>query len=176
MRINIMRKLFIPLAKLLGIFLIIRPVSYLVFDIVYLPLLIFFPGREKTWPTVLLSCAFYLVGLFMALILIFKTDRIADIVGLPNDNDDLFGIDFSAIIRIGMLLIGVGTIIYMAPTFIGSIVGYFSLRYNAIIGYNYQVLEKIASSMLQTIFGIGLVLLSYPLAQFFNQQETKRIN
>lgn len=170
-----MRKLFIPLAKLLGLFLIIRPASYLAYDIVYLPLLMFFPGRENAWPTILLSCVFYLVGLFLALILIFKTEKIADIVGLPDDNDDLFGIDFSTILRIGMILIGLGTIIYVAPTFIGSIVGYFNLKYNTIIGYNYQVLEKIAASMLQTVFGIGLVLLSYPLAQFFNQKETKRI-
>jgi hypothetical protein len=169
-----MRKLFIPLAKLLGIFLIIRPASYLVFDIVYLPLLMFFPGRENAWPTVLLSCAFYLVGLFMALILIFKTNKIADIVGLPNDNEELIGIDFHTILRIGMILIGVGTTIYVAPTFIGSIVGYFSLRYNAIIGYNYQVLEKIASSMLQAIFGIGLVFMSNQISQFFSQQETKK--
>jgi len=168
-----MRKLFIPLAKLLGLFVIIRPASYLVFDIVYLPLSMFI-GRQNAWPTILLSCAFYLVGLFLALILIFKTEKIADIVGLPDDNEELTGIDFSTILRIGMILIGLGTTIYTAPTFIGSIVSYF--RYNAIIGYNYQVLEQIAASMLQTIFGIGLVLLSYPLAQFFNHQETKRIS
>ncbi len=171
-----MRKLFIPLAKLLGLFLIIRPASYLVFDIVYLPLLMFFPGRKNAWPMILLSCVFYFVGLFLALILIFKTEKIADIVGLPNYNDELIGIDFSTILRIGMILIGIGTIIYAAPTFIGSIVSCFNLRYNVTIGYNYQVLEKIASSMLQAIFGIGLVFLSYPIAQYFIQQETKRIN
>ena len=165
-----MRKLFIPLAKLLGIFLIIRPASYLVFDIVYLPLLMFFPGRENSWPTILLSCAFNFVGLLLALILIFKTEKIADIVGLSDDNDELIGIDFSTILRIGMILIGIGTIIFAAPTFIGSIVSYINLRYNVMLRYNHQVLEKIASSMLQAIFGIGLVFMSNQISQFFSRR------
>ncbi|MBN2181202.1 MAG: hypothetical protein JW715_04750 [Sedimentisphaerales bacterium] len=164
-----MRKLFIPLAKLLGIFMLIRPVSYLAYSF-YIVFLSFFHEEEYVWSVFLVSSVLHTFSLFLALILIFKTEKVTDILRLPEDNTNLVGFDRYTILRIGLILIGFGTIIYAIPILIRSVIAHVMYRNITSSIIHYQELEEISSSMVRTLLGTCLVFLSKPIARFFDKQ------
>ena len=164
-----MRKLFIPLAKLLGIFMIIRPLSHLI-NMSFFAILSFFTEQESARSAFLYAFILNVVSLFLALVLLFKTETVADILRLPDDNTNLVGINRYTILRIGLILIGFWTITYAIPILISSAVAYFKFNYITPLRYNYGEQEKILSSILRTILGICLVFLSKQIARFFEKQ------
>ena len=116
-----MRTLFIPFAKLLGVYIILRSLFY----IGYMLYFVFFyaTSEQQAYQSMLIfQCLMYAIGLLLALILIFKTEKIADILKIPHDNTDSVVIDSDSVLRIGIILIGVATIIYALPTLINSVV------------------------------------------------------
>jgi len=163
-----MRTLFIPFAKLLGVYAIFRPLFY----IGYLLYVVSFGtiSRQEAFHSMLiLQCFIHAAGLLLALILIFKTEKIADILKIPHDSTDSVVIDSDSILRIGLVLIGVATIIYALPTLISSAV--FILQVEDTIPRVYQ--GRLWSSILQTVFGSFLMLQAHRVAQFLNKQKSK---
>ncbi len=168
-----MRNLFIPLAKLLGIYLLYRPLTYLA-SIVYYFFSSFSSEQQSILSGILYTFIFQILSLLLALILLFKTEKLADFLRLPDDDINLVGIDRYTILRTGLILIGIGTIIYAIPVIIGSAVTYFNYKDVAPMSLYYQELEKMVSSILQAILGIFLVFKSIPIARFFEKQTQVR--
>jgi len=167
-----MRKLFIPLAKLLGIYLFYRPLTYMAYLVYYL-FLDFSSGQHSIWSGILYTVFSQILTLLMALILLFKTERIADIIQLPDDDINLAGTDRYSILYTGLILIGIGTIIYAVPVLVGSAVTYLTYRDAAVMSLHYQELQKIVSSILKTVLGIILVFKSVQIAQYFDEQTER---
>ena len=70
-----MRTLFIPFAKLLGVYIILRSLFY----IGYMLYFVFFyaTSEQQAYQSMLIfQCLMYAIGLLLALILIFKTEKI----------------------------------------------------------------------------------------------------
>ena len=164
-----MRKLFIPLAKLLGIYLLYHPVAYFISMLYY-----FFSGalseQNGVWAILLFNLAVQILILFFTLILLFKTERIADIVRLPDDDINLTSIDRYLILHTGLILIGVVIFIYGITVFLASALN--CLRYRDIAEtLYYQEQQRLLSSILRAILGIILIFKSRPIARFFNEKE-----
>ena len=112
-----MRKLFIPLAKLLGIYLLYRPLTHLA-SILYFLFSDFSSGQQSIWSGILGAVISQTLILLLALILLFKTEKIADVVRLPEDDINLASINRYSIFFTGLILIGVVIIICAIPAFI----------------------------------------------------------
>lgn len=164
-----MRKLFIPLAKLLGIYLLYRPLTYMA-SIVYYLFSDFSSGVQSIWSGILYTVIFQILTLLLALILLFKTEKIAGIVRLPEDDLNLVSIDRYSIFHTGLILIGIGAIIYAIPAFLGSIVAYFKYKDIAPTSLHYQAIEKMISSTLRIVIGFILIFKSVSMARFFDKQ------
>lgn len=155
-----MRTLFIPLAKLLGIFLIFRALPgtlYIISDAIY---------RQKFAVSIILSCIIYGFSMLLALILIFKTDKIADIVKIPQEKIDSHVFDFHSILRVGLVLIGVAMLVYAVPSLIGWAVVVMADQARVIPPY-----RQLYTPILRIVFGSCLVLLANRLAQFLNKHK-----
>lgn len=164
-----MRKLFIPFAKLLGIYLFYRSLNYMVSLIYFV-----FSGHPSTqqpiWLNFLYSSASQLLSLLLALLLLFKTERVADIIRLPDDDTNLVGTDRCSILRTGLILIGLVLVIYGITGFLAFIVVCFSYRDTATTMLYNQVLQRIVSSIFRTVPGLILVFKSVPIARYFDKQ------
>lgn len=166
-----MRTLFIPLAKLLGIYEVFRALSYIL-------IMISRAIRSgKFIDTVVISCPIYGICLILGLILIFKAERIADIVKIPQDKTDSLVFDFYSILQAGLVLIGVTMLIYAIPSLIQSIVGLVvvnSVERPELFLYQSRVYTaELSASIMQILFGGCLVLLANRLAQFLSKQKSK---
>ena len=71
---SIMRKLFIPLAKLLGIYMLYLPLTYLAIIVYYL-FSSFFSEQDVIRTTFLYTYVVHILSLLFALILLFKTEK-----------------------------------------------------------------------------------------------------
>lgn len=159
-----MRTLFIPLAKLLGIYEIFRALSYI---LVMISRAI---SSGKFVDSVFLS--YYAICLILALVLIFKAEKIADILKIPQDKADSLVFNFHSILRVGLVLIGIVMFIHAIP----------SLIYLAIVvipmqetGYPYyQLYHQLYTSILEGVFGVCLVLLANRLAQFLSKHKEQK--
>ncbi len=164
-----MRTLFIPLAKLLGIYEVFRALNFLLV-MVYRAI-----SRGKFFDLALISCATYVLFLILGLILIFKTERIADILKIPEDKTDSLVFNFQSILRLGLILIGVTVLIYSIPSFIGSIVSLVAAgSAERPEMYLYQrgfYTAELSASILRIVFGGCLVFLSNGLVRFFSKHE-----
>jgi len=162
-----MRKLFIPLAKLLGIYFLYRPLTYMTYIIYYLVS----NTRDTFWLTLLYNSIIQILALLLALALLFKTEKIADLIRLPDDDINLSGIDSHSILRTGLILIGVGALIYAIPNFLSSAVTYFNYKNIAPDSFYYQEMDKIIFSIIQAILGVILIYQSSSIARFFDERE-----
>ncbi|HUV67251.1 MAG TPA: hypothetical protein VMW24_25400 [Sedimentisphaerales bacterium] len=158
-----MRTLFTPLAKLLGIFLAFRPFCYIAY-MLYWRLSRAAVGQDPVQSAFMLSFPMHIVGLLLGLLLIFKTEKIAAILKIPCDTTNSIMIDSDSVLRVGLVLIGVYTVVQAAPTLIGAIV--FILQQAGKTPGIYQ--DKFWTSMLQTVLGICLVLQAHRLAEYLN--------
>ncbi len=161
-----MRTLFIPLAKLLGIFLVFQPLCYIAY-MLYWVLSRAAVGQESVQSTLVLSFPMYIVGLVLGLILIFKTEKIAAFLKIPPDSAGSIVINSDSVLRVGLMLIGVYTVVQAVPTLIGALV--FILQQTGKTPSVYQ--DKFWTSMLQTVLGISLVLQARRLAEFLNKPK-----
>jgi hypothetical protein len=162
-----MRTLFIPLAQLLGIFLVFRPLCYIAY-ILYWLLSRAAVGKEPVLESAfILALPMHIVGLLLGLLLIFKTEKIAAVLKIPCDTTSSIMIDSDSVLRVGLVLIGVYTVVQAAPTLIGAVV--FILQQAGKTPGIYQ--DKFWTSMLQTVLGISLVLQARRLAEFLNKPK-----
>lgn len=158
-----MRTLFIPLAKLLGIYEIFRVLLYTLFIISRAI------RSQKFVDTVVTSCPIYAISLVLALILIFKAEKIADILKIPQDKTDSLVFDFHSILRVGLVLIGVAMLMHAIPSLIGLAIVMIPVQET---GYPYyQLYHRLYTSILQVVFGSCLVLLANRLAQFLSKHK-----
>ncbi len=159
-----MRTLFIPLAKLLGIFLIFQSLSYVLFIISSAI------RSQKFVDAVVIYCPIYAISLVLALILIFKAERIADILKIPQDKTDSLVFDFHSILRVGLVLIGVAMLMHAIPSLIGLAIVMIPAQET---GYQYYQLyhQQLYTSILEGVFGGCLVLLANRLAQFLSKHK-----
>ena len=164
-----MRKLFIPFAKLLGIYLIYRSLNYLVTILYYLFSNIL-TEQDAVRTGFLYTSIAQILFLILALILLFKTEKIADILRLPNDDINLGGIDHYSILHAGLILIGVVMIIYAIPTFIGSLLTFVKYRDVTPTTLHYQELQRMVSSLLKAVLGFILVFRAVQIAKHFDKQ------
>lgn len=156
-----MRTLFIPLAKLLGIFIVFRPFCYIVY-MLYWVLSRAAVGQEPVESAFILSFPMHVVALSLGLLLIFKTEKIAAVLKIPCDTANPIMIDSDSGLRVGLVLIGVYTVVQAVPTLIGALV--FILQQSGKTPGIYQ--DKFWTSMLQTVLGICLVFRAPRLAEF----------
>lgn len=160
-----MRTLFIPLAKLLGIFLIFRSLSYILF------LISSAIRSQKFGDSVIISCSIQAISLLLALVLIFKAERIADILKIPQDKTDSLVFDFHSILRVGLVLIGVAMFIHALPALIGVAIVVIPMKET---GYPYsRIYHQFYTSILEVVFGGCLVLLANRLAQFLSKSKVQ---
>lgn len=159
-----MRTLFIPLAKLLGIFLVFRPLCYLAYMLYYWVLSRAGVGQEPVQTAFMLSFHMHIVGLVLGLVLVFKTEKIATVFKIPPDTTDSIVINSDSVLRVGLVLIGVYIAIQAAPALVGAVV--FILQQSGRTSGVYQ--DKFWTSMLQTVLGICLVFQARRLAEFLN--------
>ena len=158
-----MRTLFIPLAKLLGIYEIFRVLFYTLFIISRAI------RSQKFVDTVVTSCPIYAISLVLALILIFKAEKIADILKIPQDKTDSLVFDFHSILRVGLVLIGVAMLMRATPSLIGLAIVMIPVQET---GYAYaQLHHRLYTSILEVVFGGCLVLLANRLAQFLSKHK-----
>ncbi|MHC4546438.1 MAG: hypothetical protein ACYSYL_18325 [Planctomycetota bacterium] len=109
-----MRTLFIPLAKLLGIYEVFRAFFYLQ---------IIAPGailKGKINDALAISFSIQVIFLILALILVFKAEKIADILKIPQDKTDSPVFDFHSMLRAGLVLLGIAIFVQAIPVLIGS--------------------------------------------------------
>lgn len=153
-----MRTLFIPLAKLLGIYAVFQASSYILLTITQAI------SIGKFIDSGVISYLIYSLCLMLGLILIFKTERVADVLKMPQDKTDSLIFDFHSMLRVGLVLIGVNVLIYAIPTFLGSIVGpvFYTRR-----PYTVEVFPP----LIRIVFGGCLVLLSNRLAGFLSKSK-----
>lgn len=164
-----MRKLFIPLAKILGIYLLYRPLTHLT-SIVYFLFSDFSPESQSIWSGILYTIISQVLIALLALILLFKTEYIADVVRLPDDDINLAALDRYSIFYTGLIIIGVVIIICAIPAFLGTFVAYLKYRDITPPSLYYQALEKMISSTLRMILGFILIFRSVSIARFFDKQ------
>jgi hypothetical protein len=112
-----MRTLFVPLAKLLGIYQIFQSLSYTLF------VLIRVISRQTVTPGMTVSALVQVISLLLALLLIVKTERIADLLGIPKDKAGAPGLDFDSVLRAGFLLMGAAMLIYAVPALVSAVIG-----------------------------------------------------
>ena len=162
-----MRTLFIPLAKLLGIYEVFRALSYILLMISRAI------RRGKFIDSVVITCPIYGICLILGLILIFKAEKIADILKIPQDKTDSLVFNFYSILRVGLVLIGVTALIYAIPSLIQAIVGLVavnSVERPELFLYQSRVYTaELSASILRIVLGGCLVLLANRLAQFLSK-------
>lgn len=167
-----MRILFIPLAKLLGIYEVFRALNFL------LAMTYRATSRGK-FIDLLISGPIYVFFLILGLILIFKAERIADILKIPEDKTDSLVFNFQSILQVGLVLIGVTVLIYAIPSLIGFIVGLVtavSVKQPEVYLYQRRVyIAEISASILRIVFGGCLVFLANGLARFFSKHEEQAL-
>jgi hypothetical protein len=160
-----MRTLFIPLAKLLGIYEVFRAFFYLQ---------IFAPGairRGEISKTLVASFAIQFVFLILALILIVKAEKIADILKIPRDKIDSLEFDFQSILRAGLVLLGIAMFVWAIPTLIGVALVLIPVPEEE-MGLAYaRYYQQLYTSILSIVFGGCLVLLSNRLTLFFSKHN-----
>ncbi|MHC4111096.1 MAG: hypothetical protein ACYSUY_08470 [Planctomycetota bacterium] len=164
-----MRTLFIPLAKLLGIYEVFRALNFLLV-MIYRAI-----SRGTFIDSVVISCPIYVFFLILGLILIFKAERIADILKIPQDKTDSLVFNFHSILRVGLVLIGITVLVYAIPSLIGSIVGLVVVvNAERLEIYQYQrrlYTAELSASILRIVFGGCLVFLANGLVRFFSKHE-----
>lgn len=167
--VNVMRTLFIPLAKLLGIYEIFRGLSYILFIISRAV------SRQSLGETVIISCAIHAISLLLAIVLILKAERIADILKIPQDKTDSLVFNADSVLRAGLLLIGIGTLIYAVPFLIRSIIGLAVVtgaeRPEMFQFQRHLYMAELSASILRIVLGGCLVLLANRLAQFLSKSK-----
>ena len=160
-----MRTLFIPLAKLLGIYEVFRALNILL-AMIYRAI-----RSGKFIDSVVISCPIYVLYLILGLILIFKAERIADILKIPQDKTDSLVFNFHSILRVGLVLIGIAMLIHAIPSLIGVAVVVIPVQET---GYPYSHLYyRLYTSILEVVFGVCLVLLANRLAQFLSKHKER---
>ena len=160
-----MRTLFIPLAKLLGIYEVFRALSYI---LVMVSRAI---RSGKFIDSVVISCPIYAIGLILALILIFKAEKIADILKIPKDKTDSLVFDLHSILRGGLVLIGIAMFVHAIPILISSALVLIPVTVKE-AGHVYaRFYSQLYISTLEVVFGGCLVLLANRLARFFSKHE-----
>ncbi len=167
-----MRKLFIPLAKLLGIYLFYRSLISLA-SLLYYLFSNFFSEQDTIRSNIIYTIIIQILSLLIAVILLFKTKRIADIIHLPDDDINLAGTDHYSILHTGLILIGVVIVIYGITIFLGSVVAFFYYRDTEAPRLFYQILQRMVTSILKAILGIILVFKSVQIAKYFDEQTER---
>lgn len=157
-----MRMLFIVLAKLLGIYEIFVSLVCIVIQISR-------AVRDHSFSgSLIASYSFYGLGVLLALILIFKAEKIADLVKVPPDTSGSFAFDAHSILRAGLLLIGVAMLMRAVPDMITLAGLTVAVEYasketqSLIMAGRYD--PKLYSSALQALFAGTLLLFANRLA------------
>ncbi|MHC4544946.1 MAG: hypothetical protein ACYTDW_10740 [Planctomycetota bacterium] len=160
-----MRTLFIPLAKLLGIYEIFRALSYILFII---------SGAirtEKFDNSLVISFSIHAILLILALILIFKAKKIADVLKIPQDTTDSLVFDFHSMLRAGLVLVGITMFVHAIPILFGSALVLIPVPAKE-MGHVYaRYYQQLYISILEVVFGGCLVLLSNRLTRFLNRYK-----
>lgn len=165
-----MRTLFIPLAKLFGLYAVFRPLFYIA-NLVYM-FFIRSDIKQGSFRSVFIVSCMHAAGLLLAFLLIFKTDKVADILKLPEDRTDSIVINSGSILRTGLILIGVAILVFYIPALISLII--FIIGEERKIAWAVQ--ERVWRCIVEIVFGCLLLFLATPLARFLNKEEEEDDN
>lgn len=161
-----MRTLFIPLAKLLGIYEIFRSLTYFLVG--------FFRSiRSETFidSAVAHSPTLVIVWL-LALILIFKAEKIADILRIPRDKTDSLVLDYRSILPVGLVLIGASMFIRAVPTLLPSLVSLaVVITSSKPPPFNPPIYFQLSNTILRIVLGGCLVLKADRLARLLSKNK-----
>ncbi len=165
-----MRTLFIPLAKLLGIYEIFwaltgvlrvvhQAISGSNFDI-------------DISGAVLRACGIYSISVVPAVLLIWKAEAIADILRLPGDEVKILSFDFDSVLRTGLLLIGVAVLISGLPVLVMCLItlpAMISSNEPEMFVFRRSYTGQLYSSIVRIAIGFGLIFFHNQLAQLLGR-------
>ena len=165
-----MRKTFIVLGKLLGLLMLYRVLS--IFTQIGGAVGMWKMSAERSGPDMLAWVAIlvvnFLLSFTLTVLLIFKTDGIADLFGLK-DEHLIAAPSIRDMLITGCLLIGVYTLVFAIPSFVKNMV--------EIAFWNgwemARLLSGLAASFLQLCLGLLLVLKAKAVATLLKPKEEK---
>jgi hypothetical protein len=149
-----MRKLFLALAKLVGLLQLYSGVVTLVQVGGY----IVTSGASVSVNAAFLveMVAFFAVAMAVAWVLLARTDWLADKLGIP-DEPEITGLEREPLLFVGVTLIGLYVVIHAIPALAGEVV---ELGPKGVYQIEGRLWSKIASSLVQ--LGLGLLLMLRP--------------
>ncbi|MHC4641104.1 MAG: hypothetical protein ACYS32_05620 [Planctomycetota bacterium] len=161
-----MRTLFIPLAKLLGIYEIFRSLTYFLIGV-------FRSIRNERFIDIVIVDSPTLVIIWLlALILIFKAEKIADILRIPQDKTDSLVLDYRSILPVGLVLIGASMFIRTIPTLLPSLISLaIEITSSKPTMFNPPVYFQLSITILRIVLGGCLVLKADRLAQLLSKNK-----
>lgn len=167
-----MRNLFLVGAKLLGIFFFFWAIT--AFSQVISGLAAFRYTAETEhagiWPYVAALIFSFLLNLGLGIILVFSTEKIADILKIPDAASDTAA-TFSQYVRIGIVLIGVYILSVAAPDVIGSLA---QIKLGGVLPFSYANENNFISSVIKLVVGFWFVIGPGQIVNLITKYELKQ--
>jgi hypothetical protein len=163
-----MRTLFIPLAKLLGIYEIFWALTG-VLRVTYHAI-----SGPNFSGAVFTACGIYSISVVPAVLLIWKAEAIADILRLPGDETERLSFDFDSVLRAGLLLIGVAVLISGLPVLVMCLItlpAMISADEPGMFVFRRSYTGQLYSSIVKIAIGFGLIFFHNQLAQLLGRQN-----
>jgi len=159
-----MRRMFIVFGKLLGLVAFCLGLVEAPYVYFYVRLLANAPGGSLSLLMVLLGSVVYMtVSAALALLLMLRTDKVADWLKLKKDEELSVGPSMEVLLVAGSALIGVAMVASALPSLVKSL---FGLASSGRVEHNSLFLRDPITQLLRLILGLLLVLKPRAIARF----------
>ena len=162
-----MRSFFLVVAKLVGILAAVQAIVYIPYIAGAMSLLTIEPPEQfQTEPLSIVvgGILALLVYLAIAGLLLFKTEKLADLLRVSKLNEDLPIGEPEQLLRVGLILIGVYLLISATPQLVQSFIKTFIVRSSFFVG-------DLVSSILRVLLAIYVTLFSRRVIEAINKYQ-----
>ena len=159
-----MRSLFLVVAKLVGILAVVQAIVYIPFIAAAMSPLTRMPDTERSF--VLLGTILApIVSLAIAALLLFKTEKLADLLRVSKRNEDVPIGEPEQLLRVGLILIGVYLLISSTPQLVQSFIKTFMVGSSFFVG-------DLVSSILRVLLAMYVTLFSRRVIEVINKYQS----